>query len=192
MSDSSVMTEISDIGDKLRPAAHRFVLQWGEMGGKWGVNRSVAQIHALLYLANRPLTAEDISEALAMARSNVSNSIRELQSWGLIRSVPLIGDRREYFEADTDIWSIAAKIVAGRKQREIDPAIAALNACVAEAKNDAGLDAGARQRLTEMLEFTETVSRWYEQMSAVPRPKMMVLIKLGSKIINLLPKRKVK
>ncbi len=125
------MTEIT-VSNDLPPAIRRFVLQWGDMGGQWGVNRSVSQIHALLYLAEKPLTAEDIAETLAMARSNVSNSLKELQGWGLVRRVPVLGDRRDHFEADTDIWSIAAKIAAGRKERELDPAIAALEACVAE------------------------------------------------------------
>src|SRR6185437_5440261 len=106
LSDISVMTEITVTPD-LPPAVRRFVLHWGDMGGQWGVNRSVSQIHALLYLAEKPLTA----------RSNVSNSLKELQGWGLVRRVPVMGDRRDHFEADTDIWSIAAKIAQGRKER---------------------------------------------------------------------------
>jgi DNA-binding transcriptional regulator GbsR (MarR family) len=176
----------------MRPAVQRFVLHWGEMGGKWGVNRSVSQIHALLYLSEKPLTAEDIADALAMARSNVSNSIKELESWGLVRRVPVMGDRREFFEADCDVWSVAAKIVAGRKQREIDPAVAVLTTCVAEAETDRQLHAIARKRLGEMLEFTRTVAEWHDQMSAVPRPKLMALLRLGARIINFLPGRKTR
>src|SRR5437868_5218241 len=131
ISDISVMTEIQKLdstagGGALAPTIERFVLQWGDMGGKWGVNRSVAQIHALLYLSERPLTAEDIADQLGLARSNVSNSIKELQAWNLIRRVPIKGDRREHFEAEVDPWEIFARIAAGRKEREIDPAIAAL------------------------------------------------------------------
>src|ERR1700741_1221840 len=134
-SDISVMTEIT-ARKKLPAAVERFVLHWGDMGDEWGVNRSVSQIHGLLYLAEAPMTAEDIAETLGMARSNVSNSIKELLSWNLIRRVPVPGDRREHYEADTDIWEVAARIAAGRKVREIDPAVEALRACVIDAADD--------------------------------------------------------
>ncbi len=185
------MTETAVMSD-LPAAVRRFVLHWGDMGGQWGTNRSVSQIHALLYLSERPLTAEEIAETLAMARSNVSNSIKDLQGWGLVRRVPVMGDRRDHFEADTDIWSIAAKIVAGRKAREFDPATATLAACAAEAKNDPKLHPVAAERLNAMLEFTATMNGWYEQMVAVPRPALMTLIRLGSKIVRYLPSRKAK
>jgi DNA-binding transcriptional regulator GbsR (MarR family) len=185
------MTETTVLAD-LAPAARNFVLYWGDMGSQWGVNRSVSQIHALLYLSGRPLTAEEIAETLGLARSNVSNSIRELQGWGLIRRVPVAGDRRDFFEADADVWSIASKIVDGRKQRELDPALAALDACVEEAKGDARLDPVALQRLRAMQEFTRTMSGWYGQMTAVPRPTLMALIKLGARIAGFLPGKKVK
>ena len=191
LSDISVMTEITVTAD-LPVAIRRFVLHWGDMGGQWGVNRSVSQIHALLYLAEKPLTAEDIAETLALARSNVSNSLRELQGWGLIRRVPLLGDRRDHFEADTDVWSIAAKIVAGRKERELDPAIAALEACVADARGDAKLAPVAAERLEAMLDFTRTAAGWYGQMTQVPRPTLMALIRLGARIARFLPGKKAK
>jgi DNA-binding transcriptional regulator GbsR (MarR family) len=186
------MTEITVHQAELPAAIRQFVLCWGDMGGQWGVNRSVSQIHALLYLSERPLTAEDIADTLAMARSNVSNSIKELQGWGLIRRVPVMGDRRDYFEAETDVWTIAAKIAAGRKERELDPALAALADCVAAAENDPKINPAALARLKEMESFTRTVAGWYEQMVKVPRPKLMLLIRLGSKIINLLPAKKAK
>jgi DNA-binding transcriptional regulator GbsR (MarR family) len=115
------MTEITD-KKKLFPVTERFVLHWGDMGEAWGVNRSVSQIHGLLYLAEAPMTAEDIAETLGMARSNVSNSIKELLGLNLIRRVPILGDRRDHFEAETDIWEMAARIASARKEREIDPA----------------------------------------------------------------------
>ena len=127
------MTEITDKPAPLAPAIERFVLHWGDMGGQWGVNRSISQIHALLYLSERPLTAEEIAEALGLARSNVSHSIKELLSWDLIRRVPVRGDRREHFEAETDVWEMFIRIAAGRKEREIDPAIAALKFCLSAA-----------------------------------------------------------
>jgi DNA-binding transcriptional regulator GbsR (MarR family) len=185
------MTEITNTTD-LPEAAKRFILHWGNMGDQWGVNRSVSQIHALLYLSERPLTAEEIADRLAMARSNVSNSIKELQGWGLIRRVPVLGDRRDHFEADADIWSIAAKIVAGRKERELDPALAALNESVAAAQNDPALHPVAAERLRAMLDFTRTMNGWYEQMITVPRPALMALIRLGARIAGFLPAKKVK
>src|ERR1700722_18880030 len=132
-SDISVMTETTG-KKKLSPAVERFILHWGDMGDQWGVNRSVSQIHGLLYLAEAPMTAEDIADRLGMARSNVSNSIKELLAWNLIRRVPILGDRRDHFEAETDIWEMVARIAAGRKEREFDPALKALRACVAEAE----------------------------------------------------------
>src|ERR1700688_3877585 len=108
------MTETTD-KKKLPAAVERFILHWGDMGDEWGVNRSVSQIHGLLYLAEEPMTAEDIADTLGMARSNVSNSLKELQSWNLIRRVPILGDRRDHFEAETDIWEVAARSPAGRK-----------------------------------------------------------------------------
>ncbi len=116
---------------KLPAAVERFILHWGDMGDEWGVNRSVSQIHGLLYLAEAPMTADDIAETLGMARSNVSNSIKELLSWNLIRRVPILGDRRDHFEAETDIWEVAARIAAGRKERErsIPPSMRCVPAC---------------------------------------------------------------
>ena len=179
------MTEIPD-KTSLRPAVQRFILHWGDMGGQWGVNRSVSQIHALLYLSDRPLTAEDIAERLGLARSNVSNSIKELLAWNLIRRVPVKGDRREHYEAETDAWEIFARIAAGRKEREIDPAIAALRACVQNAEDDAGIDPVARRRLKALLEFVETMDRWYAQMLTVPKPAITALVRMGARIVKLL------
>jgi DNA-binding transcriptional regulator GbsR (MarR family) len=186
LADISVMTEITGT-KKLSPAVERFILQWGDMGDEWGVNRSVSQIHGLLYLSEAPLTAEDIAEQLAMARSNVSNSLKELLSWNLIRRVPMLGDRRDHFEAETDIWEVAARIAAGRKQREIDPAIVALRACVADAAADPDISPVASRRLREMLTFTETVDGWFSQMLKVPRPKLIALVRLGARIVGYLP-----
>jgi DNA-binding transcriptional regulator GbsR (MarR family) len=185
--DISVMTEITDEKIRLPVAVQRFVLQWGDMGGQWRVNRSVSQIHALLYLSERPLTAEEIAATLGLARSNVSNSIKELMAWNLIRRVPIMNDRRDHFEAETDVWEVFTRIAAGRKEREIDPAIAALKACLADAERDPALHPVAASRLKEMLDFVVTLDRWYAQMLTVPRSKLEALIRLGAKIINFLP-----
>ena len=179
------MTEITDKTTSFPPAVERFILHWGDMGGQWGVNRSVAQIHALLYLSERPLTAEDIAEELGMARSNVSNSIKELLGWKLIYRVPVMGDRRDHFEAETDIWQMVTRIAEGRKEREIDPAVAALRACVAEADGDRRVSPTALKRLKQMLDFVETLNRWYEQMLHVPASKIMALIRMGGKVVSL-------
>ena len=180
------MTEITDAPKTLAPAVERFILHWGDMGNQWGVNRSVAQIHALLYLSARSLTAEEIAETLGLARSNVSNSIKELLGWKLIRRVPVLGDRRDHFEAETDIWEMVRRIAAGRKEREIDPAAQALRACVAEADGDSRVDPLALKRLREMLDFIETLNRWYQQMIGVPKSQLVALIKLGAKVTKLL------
>ncbi|MBR0716085.1 GbsR/MarR family transcriptional regulator [Bradyrhizobium liaoningense] len=180
------MTEISG-KKKLPSAVERFILHWGDMGDQWGVNRSVSQIHGLLYLAEQPMTAEDIAETLGMARSNVSNSIKELLAWNLIRRVPILGDRRDHFEAETDILEVAARIAARRKERELDPAISALRACVTDAAEDPAISPVAGKRLKEMLAFTELADRWFMQMLTVPRPRLVALMKLGEKIVNLLP-----
>ncbi len=191
VSDISVMTEITN-DESLPPAVERFILQWGDMGSIWRVNRSVGQIHALLYVSERPLTAEEISARLGIARSNVSNSIKELLAWNLIRRVPLKGDRRDHFEAETDVWELVRRIVAGRKERELDPALAALRSCVAEARGDPSVPPVAGKRLAEMLAFTEMVDRWYVQMLTLPRSKVAGLIRLGARIIELLPPGKRK
>jgi DNA-binding transcriptional regulator GbsR (MarR family) len=179
------MTEIS-VKEKTPAAIEQFVLHWGDMGGQWGVNRSVSQIHALLYLSEPPLTAEDIAEQLGLARSNVSNSIKELLNWNLIRRVPVKGDRREHYEAETDVWEIFARIAAGRKEREIDPAIAVLRVCVENAGGDAKIHPVARKRLKELLDFVEGMDRWYAQMLTVPKPTVAALVRLGAKIVKLL------
>lgn len=180
------MTEITVDSAKLPPAVEQFVLRWGDMGGQWGVNRSVAQIHALLYLADRPLTAEDIADALGMARSNVSNSIRELLNWKLIRRVPMLGDRRDHYEAETDLWEMISRIAQGRKEREIDPAVAALGPVVALAEGDPRVSRAALARLHEMQAFATTIDDWYNQMLRVPPAKIMALIRMGSRVVSLL------
>ena len=186
------MTEITEKTAKLPAPVERFILHWGDMGSQWGVNRSVSQIHALLYLSERPLTAEEIAASLGLARSNVSTSIRELMAWNLIRRVPVKGDRRDHFEAEADLWEIAMRIAAVRKERELDPAVDALKACVAEADRDPKLHPVAGKRLKDMLAFVETLDRWYAQMLTVPKPKLAALIRLGTRIVSLLPLGKQK
>ena len=167
----------------------KFVLHWGEMGTRWGVNRTVAQIHALLYLSDRPLPAEEIAETLSVARSNVSNSLRELQSWGIVRVVHQMGDRRDHFESLADVWQMFQIILAQRKIREIDPTIATIEQCVAEARDDRDVDAHLRQRLEAMLDFFQTTSAWYESVRRLPQSAVAAIFKAG-KSVNRLTRRR--
>lgn len=178
------MTETGD-ESKLPAAVEAFVLRWGDLGGQWGVNRSVAQIQALLLLSERPLTAEDISDKLGMARSNVSNSIRELLNWKLAMRVPVLGDRRDHYVAETDMWQMASKVAQGRKEREIDPMVAAIRAAMDQI-DDPRISPAVRQRLRGMHDFIMTVEGWYRQMLNVPPQQIMRLIRLGSKVVGLL------
>jgi len=184
----SVMTEPSEKTERsnLPPAVEQFVLRWGDMGGQWGVNRSVAQIHALLFLSEKPLTAEAIADALSIARSNVSNSLKELAGWKLIRRVPVAGDRRDHYEAETDLWQMATRIAQGRKEREIDPAVAALHDVMALAVKDRNISAVVQGRLAAMHEFISTMDGWYGQMLKVAPATLMTLVKLGTRVVTLL------
>jgi DNA-binding transcriptional regulator GbsR (MarR family) len=181
------MTEITGIADiTLTEPVRRFVANWGAMGEHWGVNRSVSQVHALLYVSEKPLTAEDIAGTLNMARSNVSTSLRELLQWNLIQRVPVLGDRRDFYQAETDIWTVFTRIAAGRKARELDPAAATLRECLQLAGSDRKTSLVAIARLKEMLGFVEQTSRWYEQVFALPRNQALALMKLGNGIVKVL------
>lgn len=173
---------------RLTPAMERYVLHWGEMGARWGVNRSVAQIHALLYLAPRALTAEEIADTLAIARSNVSMSLKELLAWGLVRKMPVRGDRRDHFEALRDNWEIVTRIVEERKKREIDPTLSILRACAMEAATDGQTAAETRQRIEGLLEFMETLAGWYDQVKALPKPVLIGLMKMGGRVARFVPR----
>lgn len=166
---------------ELKPIAERFVLHWGEMGSRWGVNRTVAQIHALLYLAARPMDAEEITETLGVARSNVSNSLKELQAWSLVRVVHIMGDRRDHFETSTDVWELFKLIVAGRRQREIDPTATALRECLANPAI-AEEDQGVQQRIGETLEFIDTMSALADEVLRYKPETLMKMLGTGAKI----------
>jgi DNA-binding transcriptional regulator GbsR (MarR family) len=174
----------------LPPAVQQFVLHWGEMGGQWGVNRSVAQIHALLYLSERPLNAEEISDILRIARSNTSNSLKELLGWKLIRRVPVMGDRRDHYEAEADLWQMLTRIAQGRKEREVDPAVAALKTCTEEARRDSRISPLARERIEAMHAFMLTMDDWYQQMMSIPASRLMLLVRMGKRVLAFLPKGK--
>jgi len=170
---------------QLTPTMQRCVLHWGEMATRWGVSRSVAQIHALLFLAPAPLTAEEIAETLNVARSNVSVSIKELQAWDLVNVTHQLGDRRDYFQARKDIWEVLTMIMDGRKKREIDPTLQMLREATADASRDQETPEAVKQRIGDMLEFLEEVSGWYEQIRAMPRPTLLKLMRMGTKVAKI-------
>lgn len=164
------------------PDARAFILHWGEMGTHWGVNRSVSQIHALLYLADQPLTADTIVEKLTLARSNVSTGLKELQGYGIIRRVHVEGDRRDHFVAETDLWEMLMRIVAERKRREIDPTIAHLQQLAERLRADKDAPAVLRERIGRMHEFLGTLGGWYDQVKGLPKPTLVALMKLGGRV----------
>ncbi len=170
----------------LSPTVEKFVLHWGEMGSRWGINRTMAQIHALLYLSERPLHAEEICETLGVARSHVSNSLRELQGWGIVRLTHVLGDRRDHFESMTDVWDMFLRILDERKKRECDPTLALLRECVRESTRDRAASPVVTQRLEEMASFFETMTGWYGQVRALPRGAMLRLFRMGSSVRRLL------
>jgi DNA-binding transcriptional regulator GbsR (MarR family) len=169
------------------PDAKAFILHWGEMGTHWGVNRSVSQVHALLYLSDRPIHAEEITDTLGLARSNVSTALKELQSYAIIRRVHVEDDRRDHFVAENDLWEMLMRIVAERKRREIDPTIALLDELAKRLKADNSAPAHLRERIGRMHEFLGTLGGWYEQMKALPKPTLVALMKLGAKVARFVP-----
>ena len=173
---------------KLSPAVEKYVLHWGEMGTRWGTNRTVAQIQALLYLSPEPLRADQIVDALSVARSNVSTSIRELQSYGLVRMTHVLGDRRDYFESLHDVWELFRVIIEQRKQRELNPTLSMLRIAAEEVVAEDETDPMTKQRIQNMLEFVETTSDWYEQIRDIPTPILTKLMKLGQGITKLVKK----
>ena len=167
---------------KLTAVMEKYILHWGEMGTRWGVNRTVAQIHALLYLSSEPLNAEQISDTLNVARSNVSTSLKELQSWQLARSVHILGDRRDYFETTKDPWELFQTILEGRKQRELDPTMTVLRQCVLDAEEDTDTPKAVKQRMKDVLGFMETLDSWHQQIKSLPSSTLLKLIKLGARV----------
>ena len=170
---------------ELSPVMESFILHWGEMGSRWGLNRTVAQIYALLYVAGKPLPADEIADTLRVARSNVSTSIRELQSWGLIARTHAIGDRRDHFAAETDLWAAAARVADARKKREMDPTLEALGRCLADARTDDAIGKDAVARIRAMHDFLETAGGWYEDIRDLPQTKLETLMKMGAKVARL-------
>ena len=170
----------------LGPAAQRFVVHWGEMGARWGVNRTVAQIHALLYISPEPLMAEQIAQTLSVARSNVSTSLRELQRWGIVKVSHVLGDRRDYFESLRDTWDMTKVILAERKRREIDPTLPVLEACLDECASADPPDPQVTERLRNMLELFRTMNDWHRDIMSLPSSQLKRLVGMRQKVRKLL------
>jgi DNA-binding transcriptional regulator GbsR (MarR family) len=170
----------------ITPLMETFIRHWGEMGARWGVNRSIAQIHALLYLSEEPLPADDIADGLGIARSNVSNSLKELMGYQLIELVHLPADRRDHFRAKQDPWDMVIAIVEERKRREIDPALAMVRACAAQADSDPSTPKGAKMRIKAMLDLLSELDAFYAQVRRLSPPTLKRAVKMGDKLIRMI------
>ena len=173
----------------LSPVQKKFILHWGEMGTRWGINRTVAQVHALLYLSPQPLDAEEIAKTLGVARSNVSTSLRELQGWGIVRVTHLLGGRRDHFVTLTDVWEMFRIIMDERKRREIDPTIEMLRESVAELSREPAGDAYSRERIAAMLDFMESMNSLYGEFGKMTPAVFKSLAKLRGKLRDLISKK---
>jgi DNA-binding transcriptional regulator GbsR (MarR family) len=170
----------------LSSVQQKFILHWGEMGIRWGINRTVAQIHALLFISPKPLNAEEIALTLSVARSNVSNSLKELQGWGIVKRVHVLGDSRDHFESMKEVWEMFRVVLDERKKREIDPTVALLRECVAEAHKDKETDEYTEKKLQELADFFEVTTAWYGQIRQWPTGALTKFVKAGDKIRKLL------
>jgi DNA-binding transcriptional regulator GbsR (MarR family) len=170
----------------LPPITRKFILHWGEMGVRWGINRTMAQIHALLYLSERPLHAEEICEALELARSNVSVSLRELQGWGIVKLVHLSGDRRDHFESMKDVFEMFRVIANERRRREVDPTLKLIEDCLEDAGKEKKGEEYVRARLTSMKEFFELATTFANQLERLPTGSLVKVARMGDKAIKLL------
>jgi DNA-binding transcriptional regulator GbsR (MarR family) len=166
----------------LSATEQKFVLHWGEMGTRWGINRTVAQVHALLFLSHKPLHAEEIATTLSVARSNVSNSLRELQGWGIVRVAHVLGDRRDHFESVKDVWEIFRIVGEERKRREIDPTLRVLLECVADLKKAGPAHGYTHERLEEMLAFLATTSALFDELVHMPTTTLKRMVRLRGKL----------
>ena len=174
----------------LSAAAREFVLHWGEMGSRWGVNRTVAQVHALLYLSPEALPAEDIAEVLQVARSNVSTSLHELENWELVQVTHQMGDRRDFYSTSHDVWQLFLTVIQQRVEREIEPTIVALGRLITETV--AEKQPGVAERISEMHAFLVELHTWYQQMAELPPSTLRHLVRLGTGVTKRLPLRKAR
>jgi DNA-binding transcriptional regulator GbsR (MarR family) len=171
---------------RLTPVMQRYIVHWGEMGSRWGLNRSVAQIHALLYLSSQPVHADEIAETLGIARSNVSVGLKELLAWDLVHVTHTLGDRRDFFVAQQDSWEVIRVIIEGRKRRELDPTVSFLKECAAALETDTETPPLVAERITGQLEFMETLTTWYDSIKGLPRKTLIKMMRLGQRIAKVI------
>jgi DNA-binding transcriptional regulator GbsR (MarR family) len=171
---------------RLSAIQQKFILHWGEMGTRWGVNRTVAQIHALLYIWPTPLNADDIVETLGVARSNVSTSLKELQGWGIVKLVHVLGDKRDHFESMRDVWEMFRVVMDERKKREFDPTMRMLHECLTEADKDKATDEHTKERLRELYKFFEVSTAWYAHVRRWPTAALLKFMKAGDRVLKVL------
>jgi DNA-binding transcriptional regulator GbsR (MarR family) len=167
---------------KLSPVQQKFILHWGEMGTRWGINRTVAQIHALLFVSPKPLNAEEIAETLNVARSNVSTSLKELQSWRIVKLVHVLGDKRDHFETMKDVWEMFRIVLDERKRREIDPTVVLLEECLSDPAKE--IDKHTEERLRELHRFFKTTTAWYMQVARLPSAALAKFLGAGDKVLK--------
>src|SRR5262245_18271458 len=169
---------------QLSTVQRKFILHWGEMGTRWGVNRTVAQVHALLYISPAPLNADDIVEALEVARSNVSTSLKELQGWGIVRLVHVQVDKRDHFESLKDVWDMFRIVMDERKKRQLDVTMHMLREWMSEAEKDEATDAYTEARLNELYGFFETTTTLYAQVRRWTSTAIIKFMKAGDKVLT--------
>ncbi|MDZ7937302.1 MAG: GbsR/MarR family transcriptional regulator [Rhodoferax sp.] len=169
----------------LPPLTQRFVLHFGEMGSRWGINRTVGQIYALLYVSAKPLNADEIGESLGFSRSNVSMGLKELQSWNLVKLIHQPNDRREYFQAPEDVWAIFRTLAAERRKREIDPTLSMLRDALMEQPSVAE-DIHAQERMKQMHAFIELMTDWLDDVQKMDSETLASLMQMGAKVQKLL------
>ena len=162
----------------------QFIIHFGEMGSKWGINRTVRQIYALLYISANALNAEEISSGLGFSRSNVSMGLKELESLNLIRLKHLLGDRRDYFSTPDDLWDIVRTLIEERRKREIEPTLSMLRSMLLEQPD--GIEENyAQSKIQEMYDLINVLTNWYNDIKKIDNKKLEQLLNLGSKIYKL-------
>ncbi len=169
----------------LPPLIQSFVLHFGEMGSRWGINRTVGQIYAVLFVADRPLNADDLVDTLGLSRGGVSMGLKELQSWNLVQMRHLPDDRRDHFTTPEDVWAIMRTLVEERKKREIDPTLTVLRELLLATPHDKA-EAHAQGRMAAMHDQIELLTGWYAEMEKLETERLVQLLSLGSKIARAL------